>query len=177
MVRQPTLAFLRQEGAQLAVNAHFFLPVPSTDRSAWVIGLGASEGRVYSAFETPEQRYALVANAPALNIDEKNNATIVHRDPAQPDGIHGLESVQLWNVIAGSSQIVTGGAITVPAYRDSTHPQDFGVWDALNLDGGGATTMAMADPTTGLASIVNVSSDNAAGREVATSLAVFARRP
>lgn len=238
VVRQPTLAFLRQEGAQLAINGHFFLPFPSTDRSAWIIGLGASEGRVFSAFETPEQRYALVANAPALNIDAKNNATIVHRDPAQPDGLHVLEPVRLWNVVAGSSQIVTSGASTVPGYRDSTHPsallepggpnnysnekawgdvatartaiglskdgrtltlftvdvrggsegmrlsevagvliRDFGVWDGLNLDGGGSTTMAMADPKTGLASIVNVSSDNAGGRDVATSLAVFARKP
>ena len=33
--------------------------------------------------------------------------------------------------------------------------RDFGVFDALNLDGGGSTTMAMEDPVTGSASIVN----------------------
>jgi len=236
VMRQSTLEFLEQERAQLAINAHFFLPFPSDDRPAWVIGLGASEGRVFSAFESPQQRYALVGDAPAINIDRENRATIVHRDPAHADGLHVREQVTLWNVVAGSSQIVTDGAATVPVYRDAAHPngllepggpndysnaktwadvltaraaiglsrdrqrltlftvdvrggsegmrlsevaalliRDFGVSDALNLDGGGSTTMAMEDPEGG-AAIVNTSSDNPLGRAVATSLAVFARR-
>src|SRR5437867_3500903 len=36
-VRQRTVDFLRQEHAQLAVNAHFFLPFPSSDADAWAI--------------------------------------------------------------------------------------------------------------------------------------------
>lgn len=236
-VRQSTLDFLKQEGAQLAVNAHFFLPFPSTDGTAWVIGLAASEGHVYSAFETPDQRYALVSNAPALNLDRANRASIVHHDPSQPGGLRVREPVTLWNVVAGSSQIVTSGAATVPLYRDATHVtgllepggpsaysnakawadvhtartaiglsrdrrmltlftvdvrggsegmalaevarlliDDYGVWDALNLDGGGSTSMALADPQTGQATLINSSSDNPAGRAVATSLAVFAPR-
>jgi hypothetical protein len=234
-IRQSTLAFLAQEQAQLAINGHYFLPFPSTDRTAWVIGLAASEGKVYSAFESPEQRYALVANAPALNIGKNNRATIVHRDPSSADGLRTIEQVELWNVVAGSSQIVTAGAPTVPRYRDAANVtallepggpgnysnekawgdvttartaiglsrdgrtltlftvdvrggsegmaladvariliDDYRVWDALNLDGGGSTSMALADPVTGQASLVNSSSDNPAGREVATSLAVFA---
>jgi exopolysaccharide biosynthesis protein len=51
---------------------------------------------------------------------------------------------------------------------------EYSVWDALNLDGGGSTSMALADPVTGRAQLVNTSSDNPDGREVATSLAVFA---
>lgn len=235
--RQTTLDFLKQEGAQLAINSHYFLPFPSTDGTAWVIGLAASEGRVYSAFESPQQRYALVVDAPALNIDRDNRATIVHRDPSQPDGLHVQEAVTLWNVVAGSSQIVTNGVATVPLYRDTANTtgllepggpndysnakawadahtartaiglsrdrrtltlftvdvrggsegmalaeaarvliDDYGVWDALNLDGGGSTSMALADPVTGQPSLVNSSSDNLAGRAVATSLAVFAPR-
>lgn len=236
VIRQSTLEFLRQERAQLAINGHFFLPFPSTDRTAFVIGLAASEGRVYSAFEAPQQRYALVADAPALNIDRENRATIVHRDPAVADGLHVREKVALWNVVAGSSQIVTSGIATVPRYRDARNPggllepggpndysnqrpwadaltartaiglsrdnrtltlftvdvrggsdgmrlsevtalliEEFAVWDALNLDGGGSTTMAM-ETAGGGATIVNTSSDSPLGREVATSLAVFARR-
>ena len=53
--------------------------------------------------------------------------------------------------------------------------KDYGVWNALNLDGGGSTSMAMEDPATHNRSIVNVSSDNPAGRSVGSSLAVFAR--
>lgn len=236
VIRQSTLDFLKQERAQLAINAHYFLPFPSTDRTAWVIGLGASEGRVFSAFEAPEQNYALVVYAPAINIDRDNHASIVNRNPAHADGLHVLEPVTLWNVVAGSSQIVTRGVVTIPEYRDDNHfdgelwpggpnnysnekpwadvttartaiglskdrrtltlftvdvrggsegmrlsevatvlIRDFGVFDALNLDGGGSTTMAMEDAS-GAAAIVNVSSDNPSGRSVATSLAVFARR-
>jgi len=232
VIRQSTLAFLQQEQAQLAINGHFFLPFPSTDRTAWVIGLAASEGHVYSAFESPEQRYALVVDAPAINIDRDNRATIVHRDRSQAGGRGVVEAVSLWNVIAGSSQIVTGGRATVPVYRDAGTPdgqlepgaysnakawadvpnartaiglsrdrqtltlftvdarggseglrlgevaevliRDYGVWDALNLDGGGSTSFAMRDPVTGAAALMNTSSDNPHGREVATSLAVFA---
>ena len=235
--RQSTLDFLTEQHAQVAINAHYFLPFPSEDKTAWVIGLGASEGRVFSAFETPEQRYALVTDAPALNIDRRNRASIVHRDPKFKDGLHVREKATLWNVVAGSSQIVTSGGITVPVYRDEQHRDgllepggpnnysnakawadsttartaiglsrdrrtltlftvdvragsegmrlaevanvlihDFQVFDALNLDGGGSTTMAMEDPATGTRSVVNASSDNPQGRVVATSLAVFARR-
>ena len=48
---------------------------------------------------------------------------------------------------------------------------DFGVWNALNLDGGGSTSFALAD-STGVVSLLNSSSDNPAGRVVATSLAI-----
>jgi len=236
VVRETTAAFLTRQHAQIAINAHFFLPFPSTDTEAWVIGLAASEGRVFSAFETPQQSYALVADAPALNIDRQNRASIVHRDITKPDGLHVLEPVELWTTVAGAAQIVTDGKVTIPVYRDESHPtgaltpggprnysnanswydvvtarsaiglsrdnrtltmftvdaaggsngmrvsdvaailaKDYGVWNALNLDGGGSTSLAMADPATGVVSLVNTSSDNPAGRSVASSLAVFAR--
>src|SRR5689334_4028369 len=43
-VRQTTLDFLRQERAQIAVNAHFFLPYPSKRMESWLVGFAASEG-------------------------------------------------------------------------------------------------------------------------------------
>jgi hypothetical protein len=52
--------------------------------------------------------------------------------------------------------------------------QDYGVYNALNLDGGGSTSMAMQDPATGLGRFVNVSSDNPSGRAEGSNLAVFA---
>jgi hypothetical protein len=145
--------------------------------------------------------------------------------------------VRLWNTVAGSSQIVTEGRVTIPVYRDATHPRgslapggpsghsnerswndvttartviglsrdrrlltlftvdarggsegmrlgeiaallirDYGVWDAINLDGGGSTSLAWENPETGQAELVNTSADSPAGRAVASSLAVFARR-
>ena len=86
-----------------------------------MIGLAASEGRVFSAFEIPEQSYALVAFAPAINIDRDNHASIVTDDPANPDQKHVREKVALWNVLSGSSQIVTRGVATIPVYRDDNH--------------------------------------------------------
>jgi len=53
--------------------------------------------------------------------------------------------------------------------------REFGVENALNLDGGGSTALAMQDPATGVARLVNVPSDGPAGRAVGSSLAVFAR--
>lgn len=234
VVRETVLAALTREGAQLAVNVHFFLPFPSDDADAWIIGLAASEGRVFSAFEAPEQSFALVADAPALAIDRRNHARIVHRRPGA-DGARIRERGRLWTALAGSAQILTDGRITIPEYRDAAHPggaltpgpdgrftneaswydlvtgrtivglsrdrrtltlvaidgragqegstlreaaalliRDYGVWDALNLDGGGSTTMAWRDPATGEARLLNRSSDSELGRRVATSLLVFA---
>jgi exopolysaccharide biosynthesis protein len=236
VVRQTTTEFLRQEQAQVAVNAHFFLPFPSTDTDAWLIGLAASNGRVYSAFETPEQSFAIVEDAPAVNIDASNHATVVHRDRTQADGAHVREAVTLWTVVAGSAQIITDGAKTIPQYADADHAgaltvggpgegysnarswydavnartvlglsrdgrtltlftvdrgggsegmrvgeaadvlmKDYGVWNALNMDGGGSTSMAMENPVTHERALINRSSDNPAGRSVGSSLAVFAR--
>jgi hypothetical protein len=55
--------------------------------------------------------------------------------------------------------------------------KDYGVYNALNLDGGGSTTLAMKDPETGTASMLNISPDGPAGRPVGSSLAVFASHP
>src|SRR5580704_4452924 len=74
-IRQTTLDFLNQEHAQVAINAHFFTPFPSTSSAAHVIGIAVSDGTVYSGFESPEQSYAIVAFAPAINIDPSNHAS------------------------------------------------------------------------------------------------------
>ncbi|MEO8097357.1 MAG: phosphodiester glycosidase family protein [Acidobacteriota bacterium] len=213
-VRQTTLEFLREQHAQVAVNAHFFLPYPSQDSDAFVVGLAASDGKVYSDFETPEQAYALLANAPALNIDAENHARIVR--PATRG--------ELRTAVAGSAQIVTEGVRTIPVYKpgeltpggpnnysniDSWYERvnartmiglsqdarqlvlfvvdrmtvgeaadfliaNYGVWNALNLDGGGSTTLAMEDPSTHEAILVNAPSEGSTGRAVGSNLAVFA---
>ncbi len=54
--------------------------------------------------------------------------------------------------------------------------RDHGVWNAINLDGGGSTSLAWVDPETGQAALLNSSQDTPAGRRVASSLAVFAAR-
>jgi exopolysaccharide biosynthesis protein len=215
-VRQTTLEFLEQERAQVAVNAHFFVPWPSDDRESWLVGFAASEGRVFSQFERPAQSYALMANAPAIAIDRDNRAAVITDDRAPA-----------WTAVSGSAQIVTAGKKTIPryatgelteggpgGYSDAKSWYDVlnartaiglsqdrrtlwlftvdargmsvgevadllireGVHDALNLDGGGSTTLAMED-SSGRRKIVNAPSGGQAGRAVASSLAVFAARP
>src|SRR3954453_17492505 len=62
-VRQGTLAFLEASHAQVAIHSHFFAPFPvpplavSQSDYAYLIGLAASRGNVYSAFESPFQNY------------------------------------------------------------------------------------------------------------------------
>ena len=63
-VRQTTLSYLNAQQAEVAVNGHFLLPFPSADLNAILIGLGASDGSVYSAFEAPVQSYALCQGWP-----------------------------------------------------------------------------------------------------------------
>src|SRR5262245_40882516 len=120
-VRQRTLDFLNQTQAQVALNSHFFLPFPSANPDAMLIGLAASNGNVYSAFEAPLQSYALVTNSPGLNIDAFNNASIVNRDP-NLGGTSVIENVTLWNAVSGSAQIVTNGVKTIPRYVDAQNP-------------------------------------------------------
>jgi hypothetical protein len=238
VVTQTTLDFMIQEGAQFAINVHFYLPVGANETN--LIGLAASDGNVYSGFEVPEQSYAIVNYAPGLNIDSANRAEIVHIDRSYADGKHVMEKTKLWNALSGSAQIVTQGRKTIPAYKDAAHPEgeltpgkgysndapkgsnlgpwydvpnprtaiglskdkrvliiftadgrgaggswgltgsqmadilinDYGAYDALNLDGGGSTTIAMKDPLTGTPSMINVSSDGPAGRAVGSSLAI-----
>jgi hypothetical protein len=47
-----------RERAKLAVNIPFYLPVGTPESN--LIGLAASNGNVYSAFEIPVQTYAIV---------------------------------------------------------------------------------------------------------------------
>ncbi len=236
VVRETTLEFLTRTGAQLAVNGHFFLPFPSGDADAFVIGLAAAEGRVYSAFEHPEQDFAIVPDAPALVFDRRHRARIAHRRPAS-DGTRVKERGTVWNAVAGSAQVLTDGRVTVPVYRDDLQPRgaltpgpdgrysnprswydlitsrtiaglsrnrriltlvasegrngtvgltlgelagllrrEHGVWNAVNLDGGGSTSLAWVDPATGAAALLNASTDGPAGRRVASNLAIFAAR-
>jgi exopolysaccharide biosynthesis protein len=235
-IRQTTLDFLIQEHAQVAINGHFFLPFPSTSTDADLIGFAASNGTIYSAFETPVQTYAIVDHAPAINIDRSNHAGVVHWDRRFPDGKHVQEDVTVWNALAGSAQIVTNGVRTIPSYgggrnrgglltpggpRDYSDTnswydalqartaiglsqsnttlylftvdraggslgmkvgevadlliRDYRVDNALNLDGGGSTSMAMENPLTHTDVLVNKSSDKPGGRAVGSNLAVFAR--
>ncbi len=63
---------------------------------------------------------------------------------------------------------MTGGEVADILIRD------YSVINALNLDGGGSTTLAMENPSTHAGELVNVSDDNPQGRYVGSNLAIFA---
>jgi len=213
-ITEPALQYLTEQHAQLAFNANFFTPWPMTnaDNAADLVGIAASMGNVYSPFEgNPPSPQAIHTNAPGLNIDAANHASIVHRNLSDPSGLTVAEAVTLWNTVSGSEQIVSNGVVvaansdwnntlnprTVIGLAPNNHlivvvidgrqagvsegmtvgeaaamlVNDYGVTDALNLDGGGSSTLAMV--LTNTAQIVNVPSDNPA-RSVGSSLAVFA---
>jgi hypothetical protein len=250
VIRRPTLGALEDAHAQVAINSHFFAPFPVVNTPqgqaqaafAYLIGLAASRGNVYSAFETPIQNYAIMADSPAVNIDRGNHASIVHRDPADATGLGVIEDATLWNALSGSGQIITNGVKSIPCYlplagcslvppgnanysnanswynlinartaigiiEDPAHPEQgqklllftvdvrpnppspersqgmrvpevadvllqYGVYNALNLDGGGSTSMAMQDPADNVRKVINVSSDNPPRAE-ASNLAVY----
>jgi exopolysaccharide biosynthesis protein len=251
-VRQTTVNYLNQVKAQVAINGMFFSPFPSNDSTAYVAGLAASNGTIFSNYDpeptpvnagdtitNPDQSYAIVPYGPALNISAANVVSILHYDPSNADKQHNVEGITPYNAISGSSQIVTDGAVSVPVYGNGPNAiaggllnsnatysnnhswygltnartaigisQDgkmltlftvdatagslgltgteeanilintYGVYEALNLDGGGSTALAMQDSGTGIGYLVNNSSDSAAtihtGRSEATNFAVFA---
>jgi exopolysaccharide biosynthesis protein len=176
--RQTTLDFLNEQNAQLAINASFFkMGVTDTDN----VGLVVSRGEQVSPFR---------GDWTAINIAKNNTPTIIHGNndtfditspPTPPD------SIQLYNAITGSDQIVTDGkpiedqpdrkffttahprtAIGITNHNtlllvtvDGRQPGfsegiplnelaqlmiELGAVNALNLDGGGSTTMTIADP-------------------------------
>ena len=99
------------------INAHYFWPLPSAEPESSVLGIGASEGDVYSSFESLSSPTRCCPTRRASISMPPNHATIVHRDPSQPDGRHVREPVALWTTFAGSAQIVTDGVVTIPKVR------------------------------------------------------------
>jgi len=219
-IKQTTLEYLKQQGGQVAINAHFFepWPAPGVDPgTACLVGIAASDGDVYSPFtDNPPKLYAIGPNAPGLNIGANGRATIVHRNPADANGYAVREKVALHNALAGSEQIVTDGKVTVAdsAWNRQLAPRTAigltagqhlilavvdgrqravsegmtvrelaemlagrcGAADVLSLDGGGSTTLAIADPAPRLVNVpVGVNDAPGTQRAVGSSLAVFAR--
>jgi hypothetical protein len=128
-IKQTTLDFLKEQQAQMAINAHFFEPWPppaGDDGAVSLMGVAVSDGHVYSPFKSnPSKPYAIAPNAAGLNIDPDNHASIVHRHPADPTGCSVIGPVKLWTTVSGSAQIISNGVVTVPdtAYFNALKPR------------------------------------------------------
>jgi len=114
---QTTLGFMKQEKAQLAVNAHFFnLTNANAAVNTTLTGFAATNGTVYSSFEPAPLAnallpYALTANSPALNISATNSAQILGPGATSATFAGG---VLPYNAVSGSAQIITNGQKSLP---------------------------------------------------------------
>ena len=102
VVRQRTLDFLGASHAQAAVNVHFFAPFPvpggSTQSAyAYVIGLAASRGKVFSGFDVarPELRHrrqlARPQHRPVEQGEHRPSSSRLRGRKAGPRGCRAVE--------------------------------------------------------------------------------------
>lgn len=191
-----TSSFVEFHGLQVAVNASPFSPLASAEGSPMdVVGLSVSEGLRYSE---PEPGYgALVFDATngvrivtdAMDVvgafngvggfevilrDGENLGADGPREPRTAAGISTGGTVLYLVVIDGRQPFVSVGAPTGDLAEWMIF---FGADEALNLDGGGSTTLAVDDGS-GNATVFNRPVQNhIAGleRPVANHLGVFTR--
>ena len=194
---QTTRSFLSSQvgnGAALAINANYFGVVSGS--YADDVDLAASNGDIYSRFSqgyfalnlTQNNSAAIVKAVPgdvtglqtdppvsvynAVSGDEHivtsgvNTAVQTGLEPRTAAGIATGDRLVLMTV-DGRDPGVSEGVTTIEL---ANLLLGYGVTDAINLDGGGSTTMAIADPTPRL---LNVPSEGGE-RAVGTNLAVFA---
>lgn len=214
-VRKTTQEFLVEQGAQVAINGHFFAPWPTQEAEVDLKGLAASNGVIYSVFER-KLGYPFQDELPAINLAEDNTATLVHQAAGDTTGLSTEPPVVPYNALCGNEQIVTRGANTAgtgkwdntlnprtamgigPGRRlvllvvDGRQPgvseglrtseaaavlaRRYGVTDAINLDGGGSTTLVMADPQPRVVNVpVGMTNQPGTQRAVGSNLAVFAQ--
>ncbi|TVQ98153.1 MAG: phosphodiester glycosidase family protein [Deltaproteobacteria bacterium] len=169
---QTTRAFLVEHELQLAINAHFFAPWPAEDDYAELRGLAVSDGEPYSPFR-PNWRQAFVitddgdamivehdqaedvghgTNPPvhvvqAVGTNERilrdgvNTATWDELHPRTAIGVT-TDGLVVFLVADGRQERVSEG-LTTPEVADIL--LEFGVTDAINMDGGGSSTLVVAD--------------------------------
>lgn len=198
-VSQTTRQFLNQTGAQLAINGSFFSEANHSNyagqTSANTLGLSASNGNVYSPWEslffTDGTNPGVAKFQSAINISSSNVALMLQEASSIPSGFDSVpqnsrasgnpNDVQLYNTVSGYVPVLKNGLNVAPAGTGnlSTNPSSllgykadgtivlatidgrqpgfatgmtpsqagsllaqYGVTNAVLLDGGGSTTLA-----------------------------------
>ncbi len=158
-VRQTGSEFLADVGAAVAINAHFFAPWPaSPEEPAELVGWALSDGEEVSPFDDGEVGFGITADGQAAVVlppddrsvyddgvgafeqivtDGRNTATWEELHPRTAIGVTG-DGVVVLAVVDGRQEGVSEG-VTTPELADWL--LDFGVTGAINLDGGGSTTL------------------------------------
>lgn len=162
-----TLDFARQRGVQLAFNASAFSPFrPKTGDPMSVAGLAATNGRVYSDADASNgamyisRTGRLALKGPARDRDDvwhvvpgfrmllddgriavtekEYNSNFGNINPRTAVGTD-RDGETLWIVVADGRQPETATGMTL--VEMACLFESLGAWDALNLDGGGSTTL------------------------------------
>ena len=207
---ETTPEFAERRGVQLAVNASAFAPFrQDSGEPMQVVGLGACDGSVYSP---PDERFGAlivrrdgtvrIANPPdelekiaeavsGFHMLVENGRDVVERsarrqkpgfvgvNPRTAAGIDKDGRTLFLAVFDGRQKGLSEG---ITLYELGRFFLDLGAYQALNMDGGGSTTMVLQDPGTGRYEVVNTPvgrGEPGSLRRVANNLGVHlpGRRP
>ncbi len=195
-----TRQFLTQQGVQLAVNGGFSAWVSGSNYN--VEGLAARQGVVYSEFQefrtfalniSPDNVATIIraagttgtAHSPATTLHNTlagegrllRNGTIIQYDnesnhPRTGVGLSADETKLYVMTVDGRNSSHSLG-VTRPELADFMRMN--GVHNAINLDGGGSTTLVVADPQARLVNVpVGVGDVPGTERVVGSNFGVFA---
>jgi hypothetical protein len=195
---QTTRDFLVQQKAQLAINASFYKTLK--DQYGDTAGLTASDGEAYSEFNifptlnlsrdnvptfVSQKKRDQSGVKPAQNVEVFNavsgNEFILQngKNVAEDDRLHPRTAVGVAPnhklvilTVDGRQQGVSEGMTTIEV---ANMLKEYGVTDAINLDGGGSTTLVVADPSPRVVNTpVGVKDVPGTERRNAANLAIFA---
>jgi exopolysaccharide biosynthesis protein len=171
-VRQQTNEFLKEYSLQIAVNANFF-SVPKNEKYslpgiADLKGLAVSEGSIVSppeeqltaAFVVLKTGKVMLKNYPVtdsrladIHTAVTGNTFILHHGKIIPQTNNDVHPRTLCGISQDNRYVVF---VTIDGRRNgysdgATYEESaqwlcyFGVWNGLNLDGGGSTTLVVQD--------------------------------
>lgn len=172
--RQTVRTWVTETEAQVGINTHFFAPWPPDDPYADCLGFAVSDGDAYSPFSgarpyaialgpdntatfverdpSDESGFAFLPDVPvddAFGAGERivtngeNTGTWEELHPRTAAGLTA-DGDLVFVVVDGRQEGVSEG-MTTPELAEIMI--DLGVEDAINLDGGGSSTLVVSNPT------------------------------
>ena len=200
-VAQTTRAYLIEQNAQIAINGAYSHYVSGNNMD--IEGLAASDGFVYSTFQ--QFRYEALnisSDNVATIIQSLQGSGLFHTPASQlynvvggdarivtdgantanPDDNNLHPRTAAGVTAAGKLLLLTVDGRNPGHSRGVTTPElgnlmiQFGALNAINLDGGGSTTMVFSDPTPRVVNVpVGVNNVPGTERAVGNNLAIFAQ--
>lgn len=170
--RQTTRAFVSEHELQLGINAHFFSPWPAVDDWADLLGLAIADGVAYAPFRPGwQQAFVVRADGTAGIVEHDGSEEVGYgmvpaMDPPWVGAGTNERILRAGEVEASWEELHPRTAIGVTAAGhvlflivDGRQPRlsegmttpelaevlmEFGAVEAINMDGGGSTTLVLA---------------------------------